>query len=412
MSIKLKNCIFSFLFLGLVLMPVFFISAGQNSLEENLGGQVQGSQEKIEINFFFGKTCPHCAKEKAFLRNLGEQYPEIEIKEFDVAEDSKLLENFYNQYEVSQEIWGLVPVTFVSERYFVGYGGDSPAGKEIENYVLKLLGENNQEPNGNGTEDERKTIKIPIIGEINLAGFSPLALSIVLGILDGFNACAMTALGFLLAVLISTGIRKKVFLIGGVFIFISGVVYFIILSAWLNLFLVLEQIKIITFIVGLVVILFSIILLREYFHGIVCKLCEIDPSKQSIFTKIEKKLFGRMKMLSTAEIPLLPLLLGVSVVAVGINLIELVCSFGFPLAFTKMLTNIGLEPLSYYFYISIYVLFYMIDDFLIFTVAVVALRKTNLSEKYLKAIKLISGIFLLAMGLALIFKPELLSFGV
>ena len=68
-------------------------------------------------------------------------------------------------------------------------------------YIQELI--NNQEPSPDGevVSPLEKEIKVPILGKINLSNLSPLFLSILLGALDGFNACAMVALGFLLAVL-------------------------------------------------------------------------------------------------------------------------------------------------------------------------------------------------------------------
>ena len=121
-------------------------------------------------------------------------------------------------------------------------------------------------------------------------------------------------------------------------------------------------------------------------------------------------MFAKMQQISQAKTSLPLMLLGVVVVAVGINMVEFVCSFGFPLVFTKILTSYNLGTPSYYFYLLIYILFYMIDDLIIFTLAIWTLRITQVSEKYLKAIKLISGIVLLILGLIILFKPELLMF--
>ncbi len=361
----------------------------------------------VEINFFYSKTCPHCAEEKKFLEELEKKYPEIEIKKLGLFERKNidLLKKFYQGFNVPPEKQGYVPVTFVGENFFVGFS--KKTGKDIENCILELLERNSrQEP----CKPTGEKISLPFVGEINISKFSPFALAVVLGTLDGFNACAMVALGFLLAVLIATGIRKRVFLIGGTFIFVSGIVYFLFISAWLNLFLVLEQLKIITYLVGIIIVLFSIFLLRDYFHGVICKLCQIEKEKENIFTRIERNLFKKMERISTSKMSLPLVLLGVATVAAGVNLVELVCSFGFPLAFTKVLASWQLPTFHYYFYLLIYVLFYMLDDFLIFIFAVLTLRITQVSKKYLKAIKLISGVFLLALGLIMIFCPELLIF--
>lgn len=377
------------------------------------------AQEKVEIYFFYSQTCSHCAKEKAFLEELEKKYCELEVKELLVSETKNkvLLKQMYDDYQVPENMRGLVPVTFIKERYLLGYDTDETTGKKIEEYVKSLIENSSPCPDENWQNewpytpiDLDRKINVPLIGEINLSRLSPLGLAVVLGTLDGFNACAMVALGFLLAVLVSGKIRERVFLIGGTFILVSGIAYFLFISAWLNLFLVLEQIQLITFLVGAMIILFSLFLLKDYFYGIVCRLCEIRPGKESIFVKLQRNLFKKMEKAIKSEAPLPLILLGVAGVAAGVNTVELICSFGFPLAFTKLLADLQLSAFSYYFYLLIYIVFYMLDDFLIFCLAVITLRTTQISQKYLKAIKLISGLVLLILGLIMLFKPELLIF--
>lgn len=363
------------------------------------------AQDNVNIDSFFSPICPHCAKAKPFLESLEEKYSNVEFEDYDIfqKQSAELLKQNYEKYDVPVNEQGLVPITFIGERYFLGF--DEIVAADIESYILELL-EENSEP---GPQEKERRITLPIIGEISFDNMSPMILAIALGALDGFNACAMIALGFLLTVLVSTGIRERVFLIGGTFILVSGIMYFIFISAWLNLFLVLERINYITFIVGIIIIMFSVFLLKDYSHNIICRVCEVDPSKKdNIFIRFEKRLFEKMQEISQAKTSLPLMLLGVAVVAAGVNLVELVCSLGFPLAFTKMLTTYNLNSSSYYFYLLIYILFYMIDDLIIFALAIWTLRITQVSEKYLKAIKLISGIVLLILGLIILFKPEIL----
>ena len=381
---KSKNIIFAFLL-------TFGISFFANSV----------FAQKTEISFFYSQICPYCKAEKIFLEDLSKKYSEIEIKSLGVfeKENIEILGGFYEKYQVPKEKRGFVPITFIRDRYFLGFSDE--IGKEIENFILGI----------ETKEALPSEVKIPFLGKINVSKFSPLALAVILGTVDGFNACAMTALVFLLAVLIASGIRKRIFLIGGTFILVSGIVYFLFISAWLNLFACLANVKFITGFVGLIVIIFAIFLLKDYFHGIVCKICEIKPGKESIFVRIERKLFKKMERLSSKEIFLPTALLGIAVVAAGVNMVELCCSFGFPLVFTKILTSWNLSSLSYYFYILIYILFYMLDDFIIFLVAILTLRITSVSQRYLKTIKLISGILLLLLGLIMLIKPSILMLG-
>jgi thiol-disulfide isomerase/thioredoxin len=396
-----------FLFLS-VLIPIFEIKAQE--------------LEKVQIDVFYSSTCPHCKEAKAFLANLDQQYAsnELVINNYNIAEKGSvdLLKQLYPKYNIPNENYGLVPIMFVADKYFLGFNQNT--GNTIKNYVDGLIAqcqevehqncEHNQASlNPEKIESERE-FNIPFLGKIDISGFSPLILSITVGTLDGFNACAMVALGFLLAVLVATGVRKKIILIGGVFILVSGLVYFLFISAWLNLFMFIGYQKYFQIIVAVIIIFFALAVLKDYFTGVVCKVCNVDPNKQDFFSKLQRKMFVRMSNLSKKEMSLGMTIIGVAIVAAGVNLVELACSFGFPLAYTKILTTYNLPTVQYYGYLLVYVLFYMIDDFLIFLVAVVTLKITKFSDKYLKVIKLISGIVLLILGLLMLFKPELLSF--
>ena len=373
-------------------------------------------QEPIEINFFYSRTCPHCADEDAFLEKMEDKYCNIEVNRMIVSEGNnwEILKSFYEEYSVPEKmngikVYGAVPITFIKDEYFLGYDKGEVIGMQIENYIKDLMGEAcaTSTPIATSTDPDSVTI---LGWKMSLANTSPLLLAIVLGILDGFNACAMVALAFLLTMLIATGTRKRLVIIGGTFILVSGIVYFLFTFAWLNLFLISKNLDIITTIAGIIVLIFSIFLLRDYFLGIVCRMCRINNGKESITTKAQRGLFAKLKKLAKKDIALPLLILGVAVIAVAINSIELVCSFGFPMVFTKVLSNLELSTFSYYFYIFVFIFFYMLDDFIIFLLAVFTLKVTGISEKYLKVVKLISAIVLLILGLIMLIKPELLAF--
>jgi thiol-disulfide isomerase/thioredoxin len=381
------------------------------------------SENITEINFFYSTTCPHCAKEQIFLDDLESRYPNISINRWEIAKYKDLAKQFYQNANIPSDYWGATPVTFINQKAFLGFN-EKETGLVIEKYLSQITescidAETTDTASQSAEDCEKdispeiaqtmKNVKIPFIGEIDLSNFSIMSLTIIIGALDGFNACAMAALGFLLAVLVATGVRKRVFWIGGTFIFISGLMYFLFISAWLNLFLFVGYLKIISLIIGVLIITFAAFLLKDYFSGIVCKLCNIDPTNTGVFTKWQRKLFVCMDKLVSMEMALPITLLGVAVIAIGINLVELVCSLGFPMAYAKILSSLNLSAFAYYGYLLIYVFFYMLDDFIIFIIAVMTLRLTNVGDRYLKAIKLISGLVLLIIGIIMLIKPELLS---
>ncbi len=371
------------------------------------------AQEKIEVNFFFSVTCPHCAKEKVFLEQLEEKYPQIEVKKLGLFERVNVdqLKEFYRNYKVPSEIQGYVPITFIKDRYFLGF--EEKIGNKIENYILGLIEgippEGQVEP-GEPTEEivtpttlEEK-IRLPIFGEIDISKVGLLTLSVLIGITDGFNACAMWALFFLLTFLVASGSRKRIFLIGGTFILVSGIVYFLFISAWMNLFLFIGHLKIIQIIISLMAVIFGLICIKDYFafgKGISLIIPE----------KTRDKIVKRMEIITNPKLAISATILGVAILAAGVNLIELLCTTGFPAVFTKILTVHHLPTLSYYFYLLVYILFYMLDDFVIFSVVILTLGAKPLPDRYKRISKLISGFILLILGLIMLIKPEILIFG-
>jgi cytochrome c biogenesis protein CcdA len=151
--------------------------------------------------------------------------------------------------------------------------------------------------------------------------------------------------------------------------------------------------------------------LRDYINGVICKICKVEPDKEEGWlTKTQRYLFAKANKTVSSEMPLILMILSIAVIAAGINMVELFCSLGFPLAYTKILASHDLPSSQYYLYLLVYIIFYMIDDFLIFLVAVFTLRITKVSEKYLKFVKLASGIALLILGLIMLLRPEILTF--
>jgi len=389
--------------IGMLLLPSF--SFAQNT--ENIDIQ----PEKVIANVFFSPTCPHCAQMEDALEKISQEDNNLEIHRFSITDKNnrETLKDFYKQYDFPDQYKGGVPVVFIKDRYFVGFNSDVELS--IREYIKEQENDHQSDVQGVISASLVEKIKIPFLGEVDVSKYSPLALSVILGILDGFNACAMVALLFLLSTLIVIGDRKKVFWIGGTFIFVSGLVYFFFIAVWMNLFLILEQVRLITYLVGAIVIIFSLFLLKDYFSGVVCKLCQVQPGNKNIFVRIQEFFFKKMQFFMNAQLSLPLMLLGVAGVAMGINMVELVCSFGFPLAFTKYLSGLSLSPLSYYSYLLIYIFFYMLDDLIVFLIAVFTLKAVKASDKYLQAIKLISAIILLVLGLLMIFAPQILFFG-
>jgi len=227
-------------------------------------------------------------------------------------------------------------------------------------------------------------------------------LTLVLGTLDGFNPCSFWALMMLITVLIATGEKKKIWLVGGSFVVFSMLVYFFFLAAWFNFFTILGFLAITKILVGLLAVVAGIYFLRDYWlrSKFVCKI--IPPKRQ-------KKIISRIEKISKSE-SLLAILIGVGVLAFTVNLVELFCTIGLPAIYTRILTLASLATWKYYLYLIAYVFLYELDEIVIVAVAALTLTQLNLTHKYTKYVQLVGGILLIILGAILAIKPELLFF--
>ena len=121
------------------------------------------------------------------------------------------------------------------------------------------------------------------------------------------------------------------------------------------------------------------------------------------------KMFGSIKKF-TQEKNFFLALIGVIALAISVNIVELACSAGLPVMFIEILSMNHLTVFEEIVYIGLYMLFFLIDDLIIFFIAMTTMQLTGFSTKYGKISKVIGGLLLLLIGLLLIFKPEWLMF--
>jgi hypothetical protein len=248
-----------------------------------------------------------------------------------------------------------------------------------------------------------ESLTLPILGTIQTANLSLPALSVVFGLVDGFNPCAMWALLFLISLLLGMKDRKRMWILGTTFIVTSAFVYFLFLSAWLNFFLILGFVFWVRIVIGLIALGVGIYNLRDYHINKEggCKVID-NEKRRKTFDKLEGIAHEKKFILALG---------GIILLAFAVNLIELVCSAGLPAIFTQILSISNLSSGQHYSYILIYIFFFMIDDLIVFAIAMITLHAVGVQSKYARLSRLIGGILMLIIGGLLLFKPEILMFG-
>ena len=227
--------------------------------------------------------------------------------------------------------------------------------------------------------------------------------SILIGLVDGFNPCAMWVLLFLISMLIGMKDKKRMWSLGITFLVTSALIYLLFMIAWLNVATFLTSVSIVRLLLGLIALSGGIVNLYGYFKNRKTEGCTVVDDKK------RNKIFDRIKRF-THEKNFFLAIIGVIAFAISVNIVELACSAGLPVMFIEILSINHLTIIEEVIYIGLYMLFFLLDDLVIFFIAMTTMQLTGFSTKYGKLSKVVGGILLLLIGLLLIFKPEWLMF--
>ncbi len=246
-----------------------------------------------------------------------------------------------------------------------------------------------------------ESINLPVFGKLRVDDLGMTLFSFLVGIVDGFNPCAMWILVFLLSVLVNIKDRRKIVLIAGTFVLVSGLAYFAFMAAWLNLFLLIGIVRPVQVLLGCLALFIGVINVKDFFafkKGITLSIP--DNQKPGLYRRVRQ--IVEAKYLTVA-------IGGAVALAVVVNMIELLCTAGLPALYTQILTLQELPAWQNYALIGVYIFAYMLDDTILLTIVVVTLSHRKLQEREGRWLKLLSGLVILALGIVMIAKPEWLQ---
>lgn len=346
---------------------------------------------KLNIYFFYKKNCIHCAAEKKFLEKMEIKYPEINIYKYPVEDidNLKILSDLAKKHKAEKYI-GPVPLTFIGNDFFVGFDNEQKIGAEMEESIKRQISEISS-----SYGQKEQEIKIPIIGRIDLKKYSLPAISVMLGFLDGFNVCSLGALVLIIALLLAFRSRIKIIIVGGVFLLTSAIIYGILIFLWHSLFRVISPyLKIMEFLIGALAIVGSFYFLRQFVKfqksGVNCDI----KSSLGIASKLTSKVQDSLR--SPRNIWLIAF--SVLLFAGAITIIEFPCSAVIPVVYSGVLSQSNLAFPTVILYLSIYVLFYLLDEILVFFIAIFTMRLWITSPKFIKWITLLESLILFLLG--------------
>lgn len=379
------------------------------------------AKEQVKLYFFHGDGCPHCKEEEKYLEKLEKKYKNLKIVDYEVwnhKDNAFLMKRVGQKFDINANS---VPLTIISSTAISGFSEATEAkieraihfyqeNKKYNEDYVKQIKEGTYEGDyitdqfleEDKKTDESSTVKVPILGKINMKNVSLPTAAFIIGLIDGFNPCAMWILLFLISMLLGHKDRKRMWILGLAFLLTSAIVYMAIMLSWFHIVISVMASVIFRNIIAIVALIGAFINLKGY-------LTSKDSGCEVVDDKKRKKVISKIKEF-TKNKSLLLSLIGVISLAISVNVIELACSAGLPLVFTQLLALNNVSSLGAFFYTLIYIFFFLIDDILIFSIAMITSKVAAFSTKYTKYSHLVGGIIMLLIGILLLLKPEWLMF--
>ncbi len=374
------------------------------------------SDAPVKIYFFWGDGCPHCAAADPFLEGLTQKYDRVELHKYEIwntPENRDLMHKMGEKYAFDP---AGVPTILVGSQHWVGYS--EVIGGDIEQVVKDCL--------ANGCEDAgvgvispaveeparpqtplepaqgQHVINVPLLGIVNLDRQSLWISTLLISFVDGFNPCSLWVLSMLMALTIHTGSRKKILLIGLIFLTVTALVYALFIAGLFSVLSIISFIGWVQVVVAGMALIFAIVNIKDYFwykEGVSFTIS--DENKGGIARNIRKVIASSDSMWG---------LVGSTVImSAGVSLVEFSCTAGFPVIWTNLLSAQGVSALTFVLLLLLYMFIYQIDELAIFLSVVLTLKTSRIEEKQGRILKLIGGMLMLTLAVVMLVNPSLMN---
>ncbi len=377
--------------------PLLAMAAPQPWWEPGPEGAV-----RVNLYFFWSHSCPHCQAARPDVAALAAELPWLQVHDLEISRHPEHAARYRELAAGLGQEAQSVPAFLYCGAMVVGYDDAAGIGRLLREQLSRC---HDSLAAGAGLPPPVLPGKAELLAQAGLAGIAggsslPLITLVIAG-LDAFNPCAFFVLLFLLSLLVHAGGRRRMLLVGGVFVAISGLVYFALMAAWLNVFLLVGQLQGVTMLAGALAVVMALINIKDYLRpGQGPSLSIPAAAKPGIYQRVR----GLLRADSTSA-----LLLGTVVLALAVNSYELLCTAGFPMLYTRLLTLHQLSDAEYYLYLVLYNLIYIVPLLVIVGLFTRTLGARKLQPEEGALLKLLSGSMMLGLGVVLLLMPEKLA---
>lgn len=372
----------------------------------------------VPVYLFWGVGCPHCENQKRAFEGLAERFPTMRVHLFEVYQDADnraLLQAMAAAF--GREAAG-VPMTFIGDEAWVGfsdpilrqmvtsieaystYRAPDPLdrlGEEWHDLIAPPVAPPAAAPAGDGA-----MLELPIVGALDLSHRPLLVGTALIALVDGFNPCSLWVLALLLGVVINTRSRRRVVLVGVVFLTVTAAAYGLFIAGLFTVMSFVQYLLWIRVAVALLAGAFAFVNIKDYFAYKRGFSLTIDDSKKpGIYRGIRNVMSQRGSVPATVA--------ATAGMALGITLVELPCTAGLPVLWTGLVTDAAVGVGAFAALLTVYIVIYLLLELIVFGTVVVTMRAGRLEERGGRVLKLVGGSVMLALALAMLFWPAALE---
>jgi len=360
------------------------------------------------IELFVREGCPHCAQAEAFMEQLRRERPQLSVVVRDVTKEPAALARLQELVQAQGGGLARVPAAFVNGQLILGYSSEASTDKLIRsalagNRVAAAAGgeagsceaEESLSCSAGAARPAPESFEVTLFGRtVTLDDVGLPAFTLAMGLLDGFNPCSMWVLLLIISMLAPLNDRKRMLAIAGTFVLVEGISYFVMMAAWLNLFLLIGLSRASQIAIAVIAIVAGLINVKDFFaFGRGITLSIPDSAKPRIYSRMRGILHAPTYTAAIA---------GTVVLGLLVQVVEFMCTSGFPALFTRILTLRQLDTASYYGYLLLYNAAYMVDDIIVLGIGVKLLSRHRLNKKEGRMLKLLAGVVMIGLGVYLL----------
>lgn len=379
---------------------------------------------KVVMDVFWGETCPLCIEQQPFLSELESRYPQLQIRQYEVFRNRSNLRLFaLTAYKHGIEAEA-VPTIFIAGNVFIG---DAPfIRKQLEETVRDAILKQDRQLDAPEADHERiqpdikpeteplpekpagiealsgmTTLSVPLLGTIDLTRQPLIFTTLLISFVDGFNPCSLWVLTLLLGMVLRSGSRKRMLMVGCIFLFTTATIYGVFIAGIFKVLSYIAYLAWVQWLVALFALGFGLVNIKDFFwfkRGFSFTIS--DQHKPGIYQSIRKLLRPEITGLSLAG--------ATFVMASGIAFVELPCTAGFPVIWSQLVKSQQVGLMEFYGLLIIYLFIYLLIEIIIFLTAVLTLKRQWFEERHGQVLKLIGGMIMVALGIVMLVNPDLM----